>query len=46
MYKDIKLDLLRERFIETAKYDISEDKLIKAWDHYEQVFKKEKSNGK
>jgi len=44
--KDIKLDLLRERYIETAKYDISENRLIKAWEHYEQVFKKEKSNGK
>lgn len=43
---DIKLDLLRERYIETAKYDVSEDKLIKAWDHYEQVFKKEKINEK
>ena len=45
-HKDIKIDLLRVRFIETAKYDIAEDKLIKVWDHYEQVFKKEKSNGK
>jgi hypothetical protein len=45
-HKDIELDLLRERFIETAKYDIAEDKLIKAWNHYERVFKKEKSNGK
>ena len=45
-HKDIKIDLLRERFIETAKYDIAEDKLIKSWEHYEQVFKKEKSNGK
>ena len=45
-HKDIKIDLLRERFIETAKHDIAEDKLIKAWDHYEKIFKKEKSNGK
>lgn len=45
-HKDIKLDLLRERYIETAKYDIAEDKLIKAWDYYEQVFKKEKFDGK
>ncbi len=45
-HKEIKMDLLRERYIETAKYDIAEDKLIKAWGHYEQVFKGEKSNGK
>jgi len=45
-HKDIKLDVLRERYIETAKYDVSEDKLIKAWEHYERAFKKEKSNGK
>ena len=45
-HKDIKLDILRERYLETAKYDTSEDKLIKSWDHYEQIFKKEKSNGK
>ena len=45
-HKDIRIDLLRERFIETAKYDISEDKLIKAWEHYERVFKKEQRNGK
>ena len=38
--KDIKIDLLRERFIETAKYDTSEYELIKTWDHYEQIFKK------
>jgi hypothetical protein len=45
-HKDIQIDLLRERFIETAKYDIAEDKLIKTWEHYEQMFKKEQSNGK
>ena len=45
-HKDIKIDLLRDRYIETAKYDISEDKLIKAWEYYEQIFKKEEFNGK
>jgi len=45
-HKEITLDLLRERFIETAKYDTSQDRLIKDWEYYEQVFKKEKSNGK
>ena len=45
-HKEIKVDLLRQRYIETAKYDIAEDKLIKAWEHYEQVFKRERSNGK
>jgi len=44
--KDIEIDLLRERFIETARYDIAEDKLIKAWEYYEKIFKKELSNGK
>ena len=45
-HKEIKLDILLDRFIETAKYDIAEDKLLKSWEHYERVFLKEKSNGK
>ena len=45
-HEDIKMDLLRERYIETAKFDIAEDKLIKAWEHYEQAFKKGGPNGK
>jgi len=45
-HKDIKLNVLRERYLETAKYDTSEDRLIKDWEHYERVLKKGKSHGK
>jgi hypothetical protein len=44
-HKDIKLGLLRDRFIETAKYDIAEDRLIKSWEHFEQIFKKTSYKG-
>lgn len=43
---EIKMQALKERYIETAKYDIAEDRLIKNWKHYEKVFNKEKSNGR
>ncbi len=36
----IKLDVLKDRYIETASYDIAEDRLIKSWDYYEAIFKK------
>ncbi len=45
-HKDIKLNVLRERYLETAKYDTSQDRLIKDWEHYERVLKKGKSHGK
>ncbi|MBI3602529.1 MAG: hypothetical protein HY209_06540 [Candidatus Omnitrophica bacterium] len=44
--QEIKIDVLGNRYMETAKYDVAEDRLIKNWEHFEQVFKKEKSHGK
>jgi hypothetical protein len=38
--KEIDIDVLKDRFLETAKYDIAEDRLIKSWAHYEQIFNK------
>ncbi len=43
---EIDLDVLKERYIETAKYDVAEERLIKNWDYFEGVFKKEGSHGK
>jgi|SRR3989338_3180374 len=43
---EIDLDVLKERYIETAKYDVAEGRLIKNWDYFEGVFKKEGSHGK
>ncbi len=36
---EIKMERLKERYMETAKYDIAEDRLIKNWENYERVFK-------
>ncbi len=43
---EIDLDVLKERYIGTAKYDVAEERLIKNWDYFEGVFKKEGSHGK
>ena len=43
---EIKMDVLRDRFIETAKYDIAEERLMKSWGYYEDLFNKELSRGK
>ncbi len=43
---EIKLNTLRDRYIATAKYDVSEERLISQWEHYERIFKKERSYGK
>ncbi len=43
---EIDLDVLKERYIETAKYDVAQERLIKNWDYFEGVFKKEGSHGK
>ncbi len=43
---EINIDLLKERFKETAKYDITEDKMIGNWDHFERVLVKEGLYGK
>ena len=44
--KEIEINVLKERFKETAKYDITETKMISNWDHFERVLTKEGLYGK
>ena len=39
--KEIDIDLLKERFKETAQYDITEKKMLGHWDHFEKILVKE-----
>ncbi len=39
--KEIDIDLLKERFKETAQYDITEKKMLGNWDHFEKTLRKE-----
>ena len=39
--REIDLEKLRKRFLETASYDVSKDKLIKNWEHFLRLAKKE-----
>ena len=43
---EISVDVLRERFKETAKYDITEEKMISNWNHFERALVKEGLYGK
>jgi len=38
--REIDLEKLRKRFLETASYDVSKDKLIKNWEHFLRLAKK------
>jgi hypothetical protein len=38
---EIDLEKLEKRFLETASYDVSKDKLIKNWEHFLRLAKKE-----
>jgi hypothetical protein len=40
--QEIGLDKLEQRFKETASYDISEDRILKHWEHFYRILKKEK----
>ena len=38
---DIHIGRLENRYAETARYDVSEDRVLKNWDHFKQLLKKE-----
>lgn len=44
--EEIKIDVLNARFMETAKYDVSENKIIKNLEHLHRILSKEKLHGK
>jgi hypothetical protein len=43
---EIDINMLRERFKETAQYDITEAKMMSNWDYFEQILAKEGLYGK
>jgi hypothetical protein len=43
---EIDINMLRERFKETAQYDITEAKMMSNWEHFEEIMVKEGLYGK
>ncbi len=44
--QEIGIDVLRERFRETAQYEIAEDRVMLNWEHFQRVLKKDGLYGK